>query len=60
LGKWSYDELERAITEGNRKDGSRVREPMTSVVPAARAMSPTERKALWTYLRSTAPVALRE
>jgi len=57
LGSWSYDDFERAITQGVSKDGRQLREPMTSVLPAARAMSATERKALWTYLRSVAPVA---
>jgi mono/diheme cytochrome c family protein len=52
LGDWSYADFERAITEGVRKDGRQLREPMTALLPAARAMLPTERRALWTYLRS--------
>jgi len=57
LGDWSYSDFERAITQGISKDGRRLREPMTSVVQSTRAMLPTERKAIWTYLRSMAPVA---
>jgi mono/diheme cytochrome c family protein len=56
LRDWSYSDFERAITQGISKDGRRLREPMTSVVQSTRAMLPTERKALWTYLRSMAPV----
>jgi mono/diheme cytochrome c family protein len=57
LGDWSYGDFERAITQGISKDGRRLREPMSSVVQSTRAMLPTERKAMWTYLRSMAPVA---
>jgi len=59
LHDWSYSDFERAITQGISKDGRRLREPMTSVVQSTRAMLPTERKAIWTYLRSMAPVAAR-
>ena len=55
LGAWSYEDFERAITEGISKDGHTLRDPMTSVVPAAKAMLPTERRAIWTYLRSLPP-----
>jgi mono/diheme cytochrome c family protein len=51
LRDWSYDDFERALTEGVRKDGRQLREPMSSVLTASRAMLPTERQALWTYLR---------
>jgi len=57
LGKWSYADFERALTRGVSKDGRQLREPMTSVLPAARSMSETERRALWTYLQSVQPVA---
>jgi mono/diheme cytochrome c family protein len=57
LRDWSYDDFERALTQGISKDGRRLREPMTSVVQSAAGMLPTERKALWTYLRSVAPSA---
>jgi mono/diheme cytochrome c family protein len=57
LGDWSYDDFERALTTGVSKDGRKLREPMTAVVPAAKAMLPTERQAIWTYLRSLAPTA---
>jgi mono/diheme cytochrome c family protein len=57
---WSYDDFERAITQGTSKDGRRLQEPMAAVVQSTRAMSPTERKAIWTYLRSVAPVATHD
>jgi mono/diheme cytochrome c family protein len=55
LGGWSYHDFERALTQGVTKDGRRLREPMTHVLPGTRAMTTTERKALWTYLTSVAP-----
>jgi hypothetical protein len=33
---------------------------MKGIVPAAQAMSSTERRAIWTYLRSVAAVAKSE
>jgi mono/diheme cytochrome c family protein len=50
LGGYSFDDFERAMTQGIAKDGRALREPMTHVLPTARAMTPTERRALWTYL----------
>ena len=57
LGTWSYEDFERAMTQGTSKDGHRLREPMAGIAASAQAMLPTERRALWTYLRSLAPVA---
>ncbi len=39
------------------KDGHLLRAPMADVVQGTKAMDPSERKALWTYLRqvSAAP-----
>lgn len=52
LGAWSYDDFERALTLGVSKDGRKLRPPMADVVLGTKAMNPTERKAIWTYLRS--------
>ena len=57
LGSWSYDDFERALTQGVSKDGHQLREPMAAVVMGTKGMLPTERKALWTYLRSVKPAA---
>lgn len=57
LGDWSYDDFDRALTQGISKDGRELKEPMKGIVPSAKGMLPTERKALWTYLRSVPPVA---
>jgi mono/diheme cytochrome c family protein len=57
LKGWSFQDFEKAITEGVSKDGRKLREPMTAVLPAARAMTPTERRAIWTYLSSLPPHA---
>ena len=57
LGSWSFDDFERALTQGVSKDGHKLREPMAGVVMGTKGMLPTERKALWTYLRSVKPAA---
>jgi mono/diheme cytochrome c family protein len=60
LGSWSYEDFERALTQGVSRDGRVLREPMTGVTAGARAMLPAERKALWTYLSGLTPVALND
>lgn len=60
LGAWSFEDFERAITQGIRKDGQKLRPPMSELVPAGQRMSPTERRALWTYLRSLPAVPQNE
>lgn len=57
LRGWSYDDFERALTQGVSKDGHQLQAPMADVVTGTKAMSPTERKAIWTYLQgvSAAP-----
>lgn len=60
MGAWSYDDFERALTQGTGKDGHTLRKPMSDVVVGTKVMSPTERKALWTYLRSLKPLATNE
>lgn len=57
LGAWSYDDFERALTQGVSKDGRKLRAPMADVVLGTKAMSPTERKAIWTYLRGVRATA---
>ncbi len=54
---WSYEDFERALTRGVSRDGHPLREPMAGIAASAQAMLPIERKALWTYLSSLAPVA---
>jgi mono/diheme cytochrome c family protein len=60
LRDYTYEDFERALTQGVRKNGQVLREPMAAVVSGTNAMLPTERKALWTYLRSIAPAATNE
>jgi mono/diheme cytochrome c family protein len=57
LGRWSFDDFDKALTLGVSKDGHTLRPPMADVVKGTKAMNPTERKAMWTYLRSIAPAA---
>ena len=55
LAGWTFEDFEKALTQGVAKDGRTLREPMSHALPATRAMTPTERKALWTYLSSLQP-----
>ena len=52
LKDWTFEDFERTITTGVRKNGQVVREPMIRVVPVGLNMTPLERRALWTYLTS--------
>ena len=54
LASWSFEDFDKAMTQGLSKDGRALREPMTHVLPGTKAMTPTERKAMWTYLKSVA------
>lgn len=56
LRYWTYEEFASLLREGRRRDGSRIGEPMSSVSAYGRAMSETELRALWTYLRSIPPL----
>jgi mono/diheme cytochrome c family protein len=60
LRDWSYEEFDKALTEGVSKDGRKLRTPMADVVQGTKAMDVTERKAIWTYLKSVAPAATNE
>lgn len=55
LGDWSYEDFERALTLGVSKDGHRLKPPMAEVVQGTRAMTPVERRAIWTFLRRLPP-----
>jgi hypothetical protein len=52
LGGWSFEEFDKALTQGVSRDGHKLRAPMADVVLGTKAMEPTERRAIWTYLRS--------
>ena len=56
LGAWSFEDFDKALTQGVSRDGRPLRDPMTHVIPGTRAMSLTERKAIWTYLRGLPPL----
>ena len=55
LAGWSFSDFEKALTAGQSKDGRALRAPMSEVVPTTRAMTTTERQALWAYLGSISP-----
>ena len=56
LADWNFEDFEKALTQGIRKGGRALREPMTHVLPGTRAMTDLERKALWTYLGTLKPL----
>ncbi len=56
LASWSFEDFDRVMREGKRKDGQPMKDPMTLVVPYAVKMKPVEMKAIWTYLRSLKPL----
>ena len=51
LRDWSFDDFDKALSQGLSKDGHRLRSPMADVVQGTKGMDMTERRALWTYLR---------
>lgn len=55
LSGWTFDDFDRALTRGISRGGRPLREPMTHVLDGTRAMTPLERRALWTYLVSLSP-----
>jgi mono/diheme cytochrome c family protein len=57
LKGWSLEDFERAITQGISKDGRKLQPPMSDALPIAQAMTPVERRAMWTYLSSLQPHA---
>ena len=53
LGHWSEQDFRRAMREGRRPDGSRIRPPMPFGV--TRELTDVEIAALWRYLRALPP-----
>ena len=53
LGAWSEADFVRALREGRRPDGSRIRPPMP--IAATRHLDVVELAALWAYLRTLPP-----
>lgn len=52
----SFEDFDRALTQGIGKDGRKLQKPMSEVVAGTKNMLPSERQALWTYLRSLPPM----
>ncbi len=55
LGAWDEDDFRRLMRTGRRPDGTEVRAPMREVIRLGQAMTDTELRALWAYLRSLPP-----
>jgi mono/diheme cytochrome c family protein len=56
LKGWTYDQFVAALTQGRRPDGTALRAPMTLMTSYGQSMTDVERRALWAYLQSLAPV----
>lgn len=56
LSGWTYKDFEAAMREGVRPDGTKLRAPMTLILPYAQKMTPTELAALWAYISTVAPL----
>jgi hypothetical protein len=53
LGGWTYDDFEKVITTGTRKNGKKL-DPFMPI-EALQGLDDTERHALWAYLQSVPP-----
>lgn len=49
----TWEQFEQVMRTGTKRDGTSVKLPMTLIVPAAKAMSDKELRALFAYLQST-------
>jgi mono/diheme cytochrome c family protein len=58
LSEWTFEEFDRALTQGVTRDGRELAEPMSEIIAGTRAMLPIERRALWTYLQSLPPTPM--
>lgn len=54
---WTYTDFERAMREGVRKDGTKLREPMALMPKYAKNMTDIEMQALWAYISTVPAVA---
>lgn len=55
LAGWTFEEFERLMREGVKRDGEPIRAPMTLVTPFAANMTDTEIRALWLFIQSLEP-----
>lgn len=60
LAGWTFEEFDRALRTGVRKNGETVKVPMSMLLAYTPAMTETEVRALWTYLTSLEPVPYGE
>lgn len=60
LGGWSFDDFDQALTRGVSKDGRKLQPPMSEVVRGTQAMSPAERRAIWSYLQTVGAAATNQ
>lgn len=56
LQGWTYAQFVVALREGRRPNGEAIKDPMTRMVPYARAMTDVELNALWSYLGGINPL----
>jgi mono/diheme cytochrome c family protein len=56
LKGWTYEDFDRAMLEGKKKDGTPLKAPMDGMAKFAKNMTETERQAMWAYLQTLPPV----
>lgn len=56
LAGWTFPQFVKAMREGVRPDGTKLRAPMTLIAPYAQKMTAIELEALWAYISSAAPL----
>lgn len=52
VGSWTYEEFDKAVRTGVRKDGQPMKMPMTEVLPMLSHTTPDETRALWTFFQT--------
>jgi hypothetical protein len=60
LAGWTYEDFDRALSQGVSKGGRPLKPPMLEVVLGTKNMLPSERSAIWDYLRSLPAIAKGE
>lgn len=60
LAGWTYDQFAKTMREGNRPDGTPLKEPMALMTQYAQNMTEVEMQAMFAYLQSVKPLPTGE
>jgi cytochrome c5 len=55
VGSWTFEEFDKALRTGTRKDGAPMQRPMSDVLPMLGHTTPEETRALWEFFRTLPP-----